>query len=46
VAVNAAGTRAYVANPGSGSVSVIDTFTNTVVTTIALGGAPSAVAIR
>src|SRR5207237_6565988 len=34
VAVNAAGTRAYVANFSSGTVSVIDTSTNTVIATI------------
>ncbi|MFO1414222.1 MAG: YncE family protein [Burkholderiales bacterium] len=49
VAVNAAGTRAYVTNVESGnpsgSVSVIDTATNTVVATIAVGLTPYGVAV-
>jgi YVTN family beta-propeller protein len=47
VAVNPAGTRAYVVNgSGSGSVSVIDTATNTVIATIAVGKSPMGVAIN
>ena len=46
VAVNPAGTRAYVTNEGSSNVSVIDMATNTVVATILVGGFPSAVAVR
>jgi YVTN family beta-propeller protein len=38
IAVNQAGTRAYVGNQGDGSVSVINTATNAVVATIAIGG--------
>ena len=37
--------RAYVANYGSGDVSVVDTTTNTVVTTIPVGAEPTSVAI-
>ena len=37
IAFNASGSRAYVTNQGSASVSVIDTATNTVVTTITDG---------
>jgi YVTN family beta-propeller protein len=36
---------AYVTSPGSGTVSVIDTETNTVVATVPVGGAPREVAI-
>jgi YVTN family beta-propeller protein len=43
VAVNPAGTRVYVANSSpSGTVSVIDTATNTVVATVPVGEFPSA----
>ncbi len=45
VAVNPAGTRAYVANFDSNSVSVIDTATNTVVATVAVGIGPIGVAV-
>jgi len=38
VAITPDGTRAYVTNPDSNSVSVIDTATNSVVATIAVGG--------
>jgi YVTN family beta-propeller protein len=38
--------QAYVANVASGTVSVIDTSTNTVVKTIAVGGTPRAVALN
>ena len=40
VAVNPAGTRAYVSNFNSSNVSVIDTATNTVVATVAVGASP------
>ena len=51
MAVNSAGTRAYVANRGSNfdpgnSVSVIDTATNTVVATVAVGQHPSSVTVN
>jgi YVTN family beta-propeller protein len=46
VAVNPAGTFAYVANFGSNTLSVIDTSTNMVTTTIAVGGSPVGVAIN
>ena len=39
------GTRVYVANTGSDSVSVIDTAANTVVATIGVGNGPIAVAV-
>jgi type VI secretion system secreted protein VgrG len=45
VAVNPAGTRAYVANFGSNNVSVIDTATNTVTGTVAAGGGPAALGL-
>jgi YVTN family beta-propeller protein len=47
VAINPAGTRAYVTNQSSNSVSVIDTATNTVVALVILpvGTFPSAVAV-
>ena len=38
MAITPDGTRAYVTNPDSNSVSVIDTATNSVVATIAVGG--------
>jgi YVTN family beta-propeller protein len=37
--------RAYVANEGSNTVSVIDTSTNTVVSTVAVGAGPNTVDI-
>jgi YVTN family beta-propeller protein len=46
VAVNPAGTRAYVTNTNSFDVSVIDTSTHTVVATIPVGGVPLYVAFR
>ena len=46
VAVNAAGTFAYVANSTSGTVSVIDLSNNTVTSTIQVGRAPNAVAVN
>ena len=46
MAVNAAGTRAYVANKASGDVSVIDTATNTVVATVPTGGGAHGVAVN
>jgi YVTN family beta-propeller protein len=42
VIFNAQGTRAFVANSGAGSVSVIDTATRSVVATSPLTGQPSA----
>uniref|UniRef100_UPI000A96E89D YncE family protein n=1 Tax=Rhodococcus marinonascens TaxID=38311 RepID=UPI000A96E89D len=45
VAVTPDGTRAYVTNVGDGTVSVIDTATNTVVETVPVGAAPQGVAI-
>ena len=46
VAVNPAGTFAYVTNEGSGTVSVIDTSTNLVTSTIGVGSEPSGVAVN
>ncbi|WP_316785191.1 YncE family protein, partial [Streptomyces sasae] len=45
VAINSAGTRAYVANEGDDTVSVIDTATNTVTATINVGSSPFGVAV-
>jgi len=45
VAVSADGSRAYVTNEGSGTVSVIDTATNSVVSTITVGSLPTVLAI-
>jgi len=45
VAVSLGGTRAYVANSGDGTVSVIDTATNTVEATLTVGATPTEVAI-
>ena len=42
VAVNLAGTRAYVANESGNSVSVIDIATNTVTATVTVGPFPKA----
>jgi len=42
VAVNPAGTRVYVTNNNSDNVSVIDTATNTVAATVAVGFSPDA----
>jgi YVTN family beta-propeller protein len=42
VALNAAGTRAYVVNTGDNTVSVLNTESKTVVDTIRVGGAPIA----
>ncbi len=44
VAVNRTGTRAFVTNSQSNSVSIVDTATNTVVATVPVGSAPSGVA--
>ncbi len=44
MAANPAGTRLYVTNGGSSSISVIDAATNMVIATIPVGGAPSAAA--
>ena len=46
VAVSPAGTRVYVANRGSDTVSVIDTATNLVVATLAAGDGPIDVAFK
>ena len=46
VAINPAGTFAYVANYGSGTVSKIDLATDTVVATITVGSSPMDVAIN
>lgn len=46
VAVNAAGTRAYVSNSEGSSVSVIDTTTNAVVATVSVGDGPLGVAVN
>ena len=45
VAVSPDGTRAYVTNYGSDTVSVIDTATNTVTATITVGSRPEGVAV-
>ena len=45
VAITPDGNRAYVTSPGEGTVSVIDTATNTVVATIPVGVGPIGVAI-
>ncbi|RPE37315.1 YVTN family beta-propeller protein [Streptomyces sp. Ag109_O5-1] len=45
VAINSAGTLAYVANEGDDSVSVIDTATNAVIATINVGSSPFGVAV-
>ena len=46
IAVNPAGTFAYVANSGSGSVSKINLATDTVVATIKVGGDPEGIAVN
>jgi YVTN family beta-propeller protein len=46
VTVNYAGTRAYVSNQQSNSISVIDTATNTVVATIPVGSQPASSGIN
>ena len=45
VAVNPSGTRVYVANRNSENVSVIDTMTNTVITTIPVGEGTDGIAM-
>lgn len=45
-AVAIAGTRAYVTNKSAGTVTVIDTVTNTVVKTIAVGAGPDSIAVK
>ena len=45
VAITPDGTRVYVTNDNSDTISVIDTATNTVVATIPVGSGPVAVAI-
>jgi YVTN family beta-propeller protein len=44
--ITMAGTRAYITRPAAGAVIVLDLTTDTVVTTIALGGSPRHVAIN
>ena len=44
--MNPTGTRLYVANEGPDTVSVIDTATNTVVTTVPVGDRPQGVAVN
>ncbi|WP_424359991.1 beta-propeller fold lactonase family protein [Methanocella sp. MCL-LM] len=44
--VSAAGPYAYITNFGDGTVSVIDTQTNTVATTVAVGSSPIGVAVN
>ena len=46
MAINAAGTFAYVTNGGSGTVSKIDLATDTVVATITVGSSPEGMAIN
>ncbi|MFA5457881.1 MAG: YncE family protein, partial [Synergistaceae bacterium] len=46
VAVNPAGTKVYVANYGAGTVSVIDTSSNTVSATVTVGTNPIGVAVN
>lgn len=46
VAVNPAGSRVYVANSGSDSVSVIDAVSNTAINTVAVGSVPYGVAVN
>ena len=45
VAVSADGSRAYVTNRTANTVSVVDTATNTVISTIAVGSSPAAIAL-
>ena len=45
VAVSPDGTKVYVANDNSNTVSVIDTATNTVTATVPVGSYPSGVAV-
>jgi len=45
VAVNPAGTKAYVANSDYNTVSVIDTATNTVTATVNVGSSPYGVSV-
>lgn len=45
-AIALAGTRAYVTNKTAGTVTVIDTTTNTVVRTFAAGRAPDSIAVK
>ena len=46
IAVNPAGTRVYVANSGSNSISVIDTTSNTVINTVDVGEEPGHLAVN
>ncbi|NUS53808.1 MAG: YncE family protein [Streptomycetaceae bacterium] len=45
MAVNAAGTRLYVANIGSGTISVIDTATHMVLAVVPVGGSPHGIVV-
>ena len=45
IAISPDGTRAYVALVGSSQVAVVDTATNSVITTVSLGAAPTAIAV-
>lgn len=46
IAIHETANRAYVANSGDGTVSVLDTTNNTIVTTITVSTTPMAVAVR
>ncbi|MFA5452116.1 MAG: hypothetical protein WC248_00880, partial [Candidatus Methanomethylophilaceae archaeon] len=46
VAVNPAGTKVYVTNKGAGTVSVIDTSSNTVSATVTVGANPFGAAVN
>jgi len=46
VSVNPAGTKVYVANEGSNTVSVIDTSNSTVIATVTVGVYPAGVAVN
>lgn len=46
IAFNSEGTKAYVTNQGSGSVSVIDVATHTVSQTITVGSKPNGIALK
>ncbi|MCT7656845.1 Ig-like domain-containing protein [Mycobacterium deserti] len=45
-AVAVAGTRAYVTNKAAGTVTVIDTVTNTVIKTLAVGAKPDGIVVK
>jgi len=46
IALNSAGSRAYVTNLNSDTVSVIDTASNTVIGTVPVGGDPEGIALN